>query len=625
MATYNDLYQRPASRQVDTKTQKWFDDEDSSVLDDGILDGGVDAAGIFSPKNLSGGEWADFDQDIVTASSSTNPFFRHNNPFAYEQPAKSWESGSCTPTAVYDGFPNDFERTNSVSYMASNTPTQGSTLVENHSRLDSKPAPHYPPPESSTNASLPTSPLSSKDWSASMPEPLETRSLPKRHRPGSPMLSHSLLRRDGIRKKNARFEIPAERNLLNIDQLIAQSGDDQEIKELKQQKRLLRNRQAALDSRQRKKQHTERLEDEKKQYTTVITDLEERCAHLEVNEAEHRQQEQEWKSTQQRVEQYIHGLSMEKEEMIRQHTLETGELRKKNAILTEHVQNLQKMDNSTAMSAVPSSSGFSADFSDVDGLAVEPNPWDSFSFLNDFGDDSDIKSKDALVVPSRRMEKVAITDDEKPAASGLLLVLLLCGAFVASQSSTTSTPNIPRMPEDIRAASATVLDNIFKDAGVHAGNPHLAHANRVQNLEPVSSSASAAWPARSKNVFTTTEANMVGFSGSSLDVLNHQIMRPTKEQEQEQIFSLSAEQYNGITSQDFLRRPEPSSGLASRSRRDLGSSLAAMRDDHNKASAAEVYTRSLLLDKIPAEVVRDFAKLVAESNNARGTGDEIHT
>ncbi len=80
-----------------------------------------------------------------------------------------------------------------------------------------------------------------------MSESLESRNMPKRMRPSSPGLrSHSpLLRRDGIRKKNARFDIPAERNLLNIDQLIAQSTDEQEIKELKQQKRLLRNRQAA--------------------------------------------------------------------------------------------------------------------------------------------------------------------------------------------------------------------------------------------------------------------------------------------------------------------------------------------------------------------------------------------
>lgn len=62
------------------------------------------------------------------------------------------------------------------------------------------------------------------------------------HRAVSPM---SVMRPDGIRKKNARFEIPQDRNLRNIDSLIDGCTDDSERKELKQQKRLLRNRQAA--------------------------------------------------------------------------------------------------------------------------------------------------------------------------------------------------------------------------------------------------------------------------------------------------------------------------------------------------------------------------------------------
>ena len=55
------------------------------------------------------------------------------------------------------------------------------------------------------------------------------------------------LRRDGVRKKNARFEIPEGRNLQTIDELINNTNpnNEEEIKELKQQKRLLRNRQAA--------------------------------------------------------------------------------------------------------------------------------------------------------------------------------------------------------------------------------------------------------------------------------------------------------------------------------------------------------------------------------------------
>lgn len=89
------------------------------------------------------------------------------------------------------------------------------------------------------------SPQSSQGgWaSATSSDGAEQRAEPKSpFRPMSPM---TVLRSDGIRKKNARFEIPKERNLANIDALIMQSTDEQEKKELKQQKRLLRNRQAA--------------------------------------------------------------------------------------------------------------------------------------------------------------------------------------------------------------------------------------------------------------------------------------------------------------------------------------------------------------------------------------------
>ena len=50
---------------------------------------------------------------------------------------------------------------------------------------------------------------------------------------------------DNRSPKTSRFNIPKERTLENIDDLIKQSTDEQEKKALKQQKRLLRNRQAA--------------------------------------------------------------------------------------------------------------------------------------------------------------------------------------------------------------------------------------------------------------------------------------------------------------------------------------------------------------------------------------------
>lgn len=169
------------------------------------------------------------------------------------------------------------------------------------------------------------------------------------------------------------------------------------------------------------------------------------------------------------------------------------------------------------------------------------------------------------------------------------------------------------MPENIRVASATVLDNIFKDAGVPQQDPRLGMATRVEALEPGPSSS--AWSGAQMISGGTTVGgnnnNLIGITSSSLDVLQHQLTRPTKEQEEEQLFSLTADQYSGVVSADAYGEPE-SMSMSHGPPRDFG--LAAMRgDNQHKHSAAEVYTRSLLWDKVPAEVVREFARFVADS------------
>jgi hypothetical protein len=259
MAGYqiNNFY-RPSPLTVDTQ-HKYFDEDDTSILDENILDhSGLDSglemsppmndsrrdsyavSSLFSPKAE---DWHHVD---MQATGSNNPFADHtNNPFmnsqhssTYGQQQSHWSlgnaSGACTPMQPYDGLPADYESNPTVPFRS----VQGQTPFSNtgnHVSLFS--------PSNTSNGSMPASPQ--KDWMPS--ESMEHRAMPKRMRPSSPGLrSHSpLLRRDGIRKKNARFDIPAERNLNNIDQLIANTSDDQEIKELKQQKRLLRNRQAA--------------------------------------------------------------------------------------------------------------------------------------------------------------------------------------------------------------------------------------------------------------------------------------------------------------------------------------------------------------------------------------------
>lgn len=575
---------RPGPLTVDTHhAQDYFKQEDTGVLDDGILDqsavdsglelsppmadsrresfAGVPAHSLFSP------------QPVDTQSvPSNNPFDTQGTSFVnmdqtqpgpFMVPGSSWpmatsNSGSGTPIQHFDQSMHPT--------MASHNP------FSSHSNMFSSLA--------SGNPSLPTSPQS--NWMAA-------QSSNKRARPSSPALrGHNEMRRgDGIRKKNARFEIPPERNLHNIDQLIAMSTDESEIKELKQQKRLLRNRQAALDSRQRKKQHTERLEDEKKEFNQMYSSLVERNETLEQEK--------------QAYAQYVENIRLDKEEMIRAHTLETTELRKKVNVLTEHIKQLEL--NARPSGAVQTSA-FNHGFSGFDDVSM-PGAWDAGQFIHDYPVESeqDVKPSVALIATKKTESQTPVSADKNSPPGGLLFMLFLVGAFVLSNR--TAQP-IPAVSDDVRAASASLLDTVLKDAGVSQ------NATPAQALEP-QPSGSTSWsdPSTSMPASNMGSANI---QTSSLADFGESLTQPTQEQTNEQIFSLSAAQFNGLNDHEFLQNAASKS--TSQGRRNLADALAAMRMTNKHDGAAEVYTRSLLWDQIPGDVVRNFAKMVAECNNA---------
>lgn len=590
---------------VDTKhAQKYYDEEDSSVLDDNVLDqSGLDSGlemsplmadsrrdsyavstGLFSPKTE---DWQSVDMQSVPSNNpfldqhSNNPFMRldqHQQPAAYGAQGP-WGSistpGAATPVQAFDGLPAEFDATVFQQPHTMPAPTPFGPAAAQMNMFQSL--------GHSSNGSAPTSPQ--KD-----------QSMVKRNRPGSPMFrSHNELGRgDGIRKKNARFDIPAERNLSNIDYLISQSTDEQEIKELKQQKRLLRNRQAALDSRQRKKQHTERLEDEKKQYTEVINQMEQEMDDLKAQMDQLLREKDHYT-------QYIESLALEKEEMIRSHTIETGELRKKISVLTNHVQSLEG-PAMPAGPAVPTHTGFPSAFGEMGGLTMD-GTWDNMPLFGDFPMDQqpDVKQEPMRLVPTKKPEAPLPADiDKSSQPGGILFMLFLVGAFVLSNRATAPI----RVSEDVREASATLLENVFKDAGVAQSSA------AVDTVAPQPSGSHwARVPAPSMSVPTSA---MDGVTPSMLGDLTDSLAQPTQEQTNEQIFSLSAAQYNGVASHEFLQNHPPEKP-DSQGRRNLAEALANMRNS-NKNGAAEVYTRSLLWDQIPADVVRSFAKMVAERN-----------
>jgi hypothetical protein len=336
-----------------------------------------------------------------------------------------------------------------------------------------------------------------------------------------------------------------------------------------------------LDSRQRKKQHTERLEDEKKHYTALLNDLEEELAEAKIVMDE-------WAIKEQQYQQYIENLQMEKEEMLRAHTLETGDLRKKVSVLTEHVQKME----SAAMAPVPASTAFAGDYTDIDSLTMD-GAWDSISFLNEFQPE---EIKQEIPAAAAKKNDAPVVSEEKPAAQGLLCMLLMFGAYIAS---TGTSASIPQVSDDIRVASTTILDDMFKDAGVSQ-----TASGVVQAMAPLPSGT--AWSGQMQ------PDSVSGFGASNLGSFADSLAQPTEQQKNEQLFGLSAAQYRGVSSPDYIRSaPAPSS---SSSRRNLADSLAAMRSN-SKQSAAEVYTRSLLWDQVPRDVVRDFAKLVSDNSH----------
>lgn len=296
------------------------------------------------------------------------------------------------------------------------------------------------------------------------------------------------------------------------------------------------------------------------------------------------------------LQSYVDDMNLEKEELVRLHTIEMGELRKKNAFLTEQAQKFESM----SMSAVPSSAGYSTEFSDFDHLAMESGGWDNFSVVNDFNMETEARQENSLVVLSKK-EKTAGKDEDKNPASSLLLMLLLCGAWVASNSTSSAPAVPPPVSDDVRVASAVVLENIYRDAGLQPLQTPTLRSHRAAEKQMTQSSIMKT---------TLSAVEIASLSNSPLASLHHQLITPSAEQQRDQAFSLSANQYNGISSGDFFHDQKTPLHTP---RKSIAETLASMRSDKH-APAAEIYTRSLLWDEIPATVVRDFARMVAESN-----------
>lgn len=411
------------------------------------------------------------------------------------------------------------------------------------------------------------------------------------HRAVSPM---SVMRPDGIRKKNARFEIPQDRNLHNIDSLISATTDESERKELKQQKRLLRNRQAALDSRQRKKSHTEKLEQEKKIWSDEKQGLEDNIARA------HEHYQAEIMQLRAQYDYHLRELEFQRDEAVRTKTIETQDLRRQNNALKEVVRDLENQRKAHQYaSSTPAEithshqDNYTPDFNSFDHLGIDDN-WDAGSlFGNEDYNKMDHSGPAQQSTPKPHPAKVTVdtSKSDVPFSWNAFYMCLLFGAFIASKSTSSTTSSqlqdrIPALSEDYRAEAGAVLKAVLASTPESAGS-----------LFPS--------PARNPHEHAASTSN--------LDAMHTTLTTPSRHQELVSAFSLSAASYNHINHPEGLDLEDSSEhGLYAHTPTPLERQFADMQRQH--ADVDRVLNRgaerSVFWDRVPAKVLRDFREMV---------------
>jgi len=275
----------------------------------------------------------------------------------------------------------------------------------------------------------------------------------------------------------------------------------------------------------------------------------------------------------------------QKEEVIRSQTVEMGLLREKNTILLAQLQRLE-IGSSIAAHGV---ADFPSDFADFDQLNIHGGSWDKFTLGHEYSVETEEEMGKA-VVPTTRGPQTSRTEVKSP-TSGLLLMLLLCGAWVVSRGSSESARLFPVLPDDLKTASADLVEDLYKDSGVQLHDPDKLHCPH---------GASSV----SHDIHGQQQNEQSVFASSAVDCTRDQVTIGTQ----------------SLQSQDFANDASfhPMGDIMHWSQHDANAPLQQRAGDlmqiikgPNVASGIESYTKSLLADKVPSAVLKDFAQMVA--------------
>jgi predicted nuclease with TOPRIM domain len=127
------------------------------------------------------------------------------------------------------------------------------------------------------------------------------------------------------------------------------------------------------------KKHTKKLEEEKKGWMEKIYQMQDDCASMRLKYDALVAEKENSHHESMEMHHMINQLQFDKEELVRNHTLETSELRKKVSVLTERLEAATGND----MAVAPSST-FTDFASEMDSLNMDNSDWDNYIFVDDF-------------------------------------------------------------------------------------------------------------------------------------------------------------------------------------------------------------------------------------------------
>ena len=310
---------------------------------------------------------------------------------------------------------------------------------------------------------------------------------------------------------------------------------------------------------------------------------------------------------QQDYEHYIQNVTFERDEAIRTKTIETAELRKQNNILKEHIRDYDRQ--ATPGNAMHNS--YPSQFPSFIEPDMETPQWDDdFAFVNHSDYRRTIEQRGATPTPAQASKTMmSEAKPDAPFSWNAFYMCLLFGAFIASNSGTNSKPSVPALSEEYRAESANVLKAVL------ASGPNDPHSLMPPAGAPTPSQFSSD-PAHA--IIQNAIPGQNTMPQDSLGALHASLTTPTRAQRETAAFSLSAASYDHLTNPDpFLSGPSATHDDAFEHKpsqlQSAFNALQESRQDVDKVINRGVNERSIMWDRVPEKVLRDFRRMVEDT------------